>query len=79
MEKRKIKVVHDNDLENLLSKFALLEAIKTGKRKCKFCGSVITIDNILAVVPESGSVQIVCDSVNCIKMLNLFLEKTRKI
>lgn len=73
MSKKTLQLIHDDELQQLLVGLGLDEKIKNGKVKCKFCKSIITTDNIHSIFPEAGSVKVVCDSVNCIKLLTDFL------
>jgi hypothetical protein len=75
LKKEKLKVVHDDDLEILLRKLNLLETIKNGEKKCKFCKDAITIDNLYSLFPQSGDIKIVCNKVECIKELSGFLRE----
>ena len=77
MEKKILKTVHDQDLEKLLDKLGILDAIRKEEKKCKFCESVITLDNIHAIFPESGDIKIVCDNPKCIRKLSIFLSKNK--
>jgi len=77
MEKKILKAVHDQDLEKLLSDLGILDVVRSGKRKCKFCENIITLDNIHAIFPESEDIKIVCNSPNCIKKLSIFLNKNK--
>ena len=77
MEKKILKAVHDQDLEKLLNGLGISDTIKNGEKKCKFCESVIALDNIHAIFPESGDIKIVCDSPICIKRLSVFLNKNK--
>jgi hypothetical protein len=78
MRKKVLKVVHDDDLVKLLEKLQLLEVIKAGRKKCKFCGKVVTLQNLQALFRDSGEINIVCDSIECLRKLNHFLEKTKQ-
>lgn len=74
-ERKKLRVIHDEELEGLLSKLGLLDDIKVGKRKCKFCENVITLVNIHSLFPESGQVSVVCDHPECVKKLMIYLQQ----
>lgn len=77
MEKKILKAVYDQDLEKLLNDLGISDTIKNGEKKCKFCESVITLDNIHAIFPESGDIKIVCDNPKCIRRLSIFLSKNK--
>jgi hypothetical protein len=46
-----------------------LEAVQRGQRRCKFSGDVITVSNLHAIFPESGSIKYVCDKPACVVAL----------
>ncbi len=75
MDKKEIKAVHDDDLETLLSNLNILNDVKSGKKKCRFCGCVIDLDNLEAIFPDSGDIKFVCSNPECLKQFYLFLEK----
>lgn len=68
MNKHKINAVHDDDLEKLLEKLGLLDKIKSGQIKCKFTGTIISLNNLYSIFPQSGSIKVVCDSPIAIKL-----------
>jgi len=73
MEKETLKTLHETDLEAYLQRIGILNDVKTGVIKCKFCSGVITLDNIHVLFPESGQVKFVCDKPKCIKEFNSYL------
>jgi hypothetical protein len=73
--KTNLNAVHDDDLESLLDKLNLLEAIKSGKVKCKFTKEVITLDNLHSLFPEEGVIKLVCDSPEAIKLLSEYINE----
>lgn len=75
MYKKDIKAVHDEDLEQVLKDLNILNDIKRGKKKCKFCGCIINMDNLQTLFPESGDIKLTCDKVTCLKKLYKFLEE----
>lgn len=60
-----MKVVHDDDLCNLLRSLNVYEDVINQKYKCLFCGNTITIDNINSIVPHEQAVQFTCDAPKC--------------
>ena len=60
-----MKVVHDDDLCNLLRSLDVYEDVINGRYKCLFCGNTITIDNIDSIVPYEKTVQFTCDESSC--------------
>lgn len=66
MEKETLRTVDDSDLEQLLDDLGVLDAVKSGQAKCKYCEDVITFDNLAALFPEGGHVKFVCDKSECV-------------
>lgn len=73
MEKEILKTLYETDLEEYLQRIDVLEDIKKGVVRCKFCDGTITFDNIHALFPESCQVKFVCDKPECIKEFNDYL------
>ena len=61
----KLNVVHDDDLETLLKSLKVYDDVISGKKKCLFCESVITMENIDSIVPQNKEVQFTCDNIEC--------------
>ena len=66
INKENLKAVHDDDLEGFLKNISLYQNITSGKTRCKFCGEKITISNLYAVFPDSGTINVVCNNKSCI-------------
>ena len=64
-----IEAVHDYDLEKTLKNLGLLSKIHNNTIKCKFCKSKLSMHNIYAMFPESGSIKIICSKTSCVKQL----------
>jgi aspartate carbamoyltransferase regulatory subunit len=77
MEKETLKTLHETDLEEYLQRIGILDEVKREAVKCKFCGTIITLDNIHVLFPESGQVKFVCDNPKCIKEFNNYLRLKR--
>lgn len=73
--KTKLNAVHDNDLEALLTKLNLLDKIKGGELKCKFTKEIITLDNLHSIFPEEGTIKLVSDSPEAIKLLSEYINE----
>jgi hypothetical protein len=65
-----MKAIYDDDLIEFLESIGEYKKIIRGKIKCKFCGEIITIDNISNIFPESGTVKYICNNPNCIVQFN---------
>ncbi len=72
-EKKSLNVVYDKDLETLLKNIGIFDDICEKKKKCKFCKTEITIENLHSLFPESDDIKIVCDNPTCIKKLSEYL------
>ncbi|MDP2207788.1 MAG: hypothetical protein Q8K98_03305 [Bacteroidota bacterium] len=79
MEKQALHAVHDDDLEELLQSVGILGDFKRRAIKCKFCGDVVTWENLHAIYPESGSVKLVCDKASCVNQLLVYLSAREEI
>ena len=75
-KKEILSAVHDDDLVSFLKSIGLLGDINSGKAKCKYCKNAITLDNLEAVMPNSGSISYVCDNPKC---LGEFMNNVRDI
>lgn len=65
MKDNKMKVVHDNDLEQLLKSLNVYEGVFHSDYKCLFCNRIITLENIDSIVPYERSIQFTCDNPEC--------------
>lgn len=74
-EFRSINAVHEHDLNTLLDSVGLLEDFKKKKLKCKFCGDVVTDNNIFSVIRDSDRYKLVCSKARCVSSLMEFLNK----
>ena len=73
--KAKLNAVYDDDLEALLVKLNLLEKIKNRTVKCKFTKEIITLENLHSIFPEEGTIKLVCDSSEAIKLLSEYINE----
>jgi hypothetical protein len=64
-----ISAVHDDDLVGFLDSLGVLSDVKRGEARCKFCRQAMTLDNLIAVFPESGDIKFVCDKPGCLALL----------
>lgn len=72
----KISAVHDDDLISFLTSIGSINDINYGKIKCKFCKEQITLDNIQAVIPDSGSISYICNNPTCTRKFISFMKDT---
>ncbi len=68
-----INAIHDEQLERLLESLGVLNDIKSGRKKCKFTGNIITLENLHSVFPESGDIKFVSDDPEAIRQLSVYL------
>lgn len=73
--KKELKAIHNDELIELLNKLELLDKLKKGKLKCKFTDTVITVENLHSIFPESGSIKLVCNSPEAIKNLSEYVNE----
>lgn len=69
VQRESITAVHDDDLEVFLTSIGSIHDIKAGKIKCKFCRDVISLETLQAVIPESGSINYICNKPLCLQDL----------
>ncbi len=74
-EREKVQAVHDNQLKEFFSNLGLLQKLKTGDLKCKFCKEPLTNENIYSIFPQGGDIKITCDKPRCIAELTSFLNE----
>ena len=60
-----LRAVYDDDLVEFLKSIKLFSKLDAGRVRCKFCSEPVTLENFLAVLPESGTVHAVCDKPIC--------------
>lgn len=74
-DKERIKAIHDDNLIALLKNLKLYDDIMARKIKCKFCKESISLDNLSAIIPDSGNIGFACDSPKCLARFNSFLNE----
>jgi hypothetical protein len=75
--KSTISAVHDDDLIGFLGGLGVLADVKYGKASCKFCRQSVTLENLIAVFPESGDIKFVCDRPGCLANLAEYRSELR--
>lgn len=68
-----IRAVHDDDLDAFLESIGLKRKFQAGELKCKFCGDPITGENLLAILPQSGTIHVVCSKPSCQQQLGALI------
>jgi hypothetical protein len=77
-EKKQVNAVHEKDLIGLLERLGIKEKFENNELRCKFCEEVVNIENIYSVLPESESVNLICDKPKCITALMGYLDEKNK-
>ncbi|PIV95975.1 MAG: hypothetical protein COZ16_04875 [Flavobacteriaceae bacterium CG_4_10_14_3_um_filter_31_253] len=73
--KKELRAVHNDELIELLDRLELLDKLKNGELKCKFTDTIITLENLHSIFPESGSIKLVCNSPEAIKNLSEYVNE----
>ncbi len=60
-----VKAVYSDDLNNLLASLGLEKDFIEGRIKCKYCSSIISENNLFALLPEENSIAFICESPEC--------------
>jgi hypothetical protein len=65
-----LKAVYEQDIEKFLLNLGMLEDVKKGSVKCRFCTQIITLSNFGGLVRIINKLEVFCDRIECyIKML----------
>lgn len=72
--KEELNAVHEKDLEKLLTHFGVFKDFSESKYKCKFCKEVVNFENLYSLLPESGTINFICNKPNCVSQLLDHLE-----
>ena len=65
LEKKEVKAVHTDDLEDVLKKLGCLDDFLNQRIKCKVCGDIITKENAGSIRRVEGNVQFTCNKTSC--------------
>ena len=68
-EDASLQAIEDKKFIDFLKNLELYDDVLAGKKKCKFCKSVLTLESITYIFPEAGSIKMVCDKPDCINKL----------
>lgn len=66
IKKEELDFVHDEDLLPVLEKLGLKDEFQDGKLRCKFCGDVITDENLASFFEDNG-VKFSCNKESCME------------
>jgi len=67
MEKKRIRAVHEQDLEELVKNLGLEDRIRAGDISCAICKNKIDLDNLGAIVPSGKTILLICEKDDCLK------------
>lgn len=71
MKSEKLQAVLDEDIEGLLRSIGKLDNILAGEIVCRFCGDLVTLQNLQAILPLSGGdFWFICNKPSCIERLS---------
>ena len=70
-----VKAVYEDDFQQFLKQIGILDEVTKGSIKCKFCGEPVSLDNIVSVFPEGGTIKVVCDKPQCITAMNNYFNE----
>jgi len=73
-----VRAVHDDDLRAVLEALGLAGPFERGELHCKFCGDVVTWDTLQSLLPDSGSIKLVCNKPECGKLLLQYINERQK-
>lgn len=61
--------MHDDDLQEFLSRIGIWSDLAAGNLRCWSCDEVVSIENLSAVFPDGSNVAVVCDQRACYEKL----------
>lgn len=68
-KKDRIKMVQDSDLTEYLKSIGIYQSIIDNKKHCKYCGNLVNLNNLQAILPGAKEIVLVCDNPSCISKL----------
>ena len=69
MNNNHLQAVHDDDLIELLVSLEIYDKVVAGKCECLFCKKIISLDNLGAIMPHNGQIEISCSEPSCMFFL----------
>lgn len=70
LKKTQVKAVYDADLKNLVKSLGLDIGIENGKYKCKYCGTIISLENLQVILKENSKIKFICSNLECLSKLS---------
>lgn len=77
--KEAVHAIGDDKFENFLNSLGVLDLVKAGRIKCKFCKDVLTVETISYVLPDGGSIKCVCDKPECTSSLLEYINEGKRV
>lgn len=66
-----LQAVLDEDLEGLLRSIGRLDSINDGRVVCRFCGDLVSLQNLQAILPLSDEdFWFICNRPSCVERLS---------
>jgi hypothetical protein len=65
VKNNQLNVVHDSDLESLLKSLNVYNDVISSQKKCLFCETIITLENITSIIPYEGAIEFTCNNTKC--------------
>lgn len=62
-------MVQDEDLVRYLNSVGVYQDIIDKKANCRFCGNIITLENLQALFPCEDKICFVCSNVKCVSRI----------
>lgn len=75
MDFENLKTINQENLGRYLENLGLLEKVSEGRAHCKFCDTVVSVENIAYLLPESGNISFICDKPECMLEASTYLRK----
>jgi hypothetical protein len=65
LERKRLKAVHDADLEKVLAGLGLLDQLNQNRLRCALCGGLVSKENLGCIFPHQTEVKVCCDKPEC--------------
>ena len=73
-QKKIIKMVQEDDLVFYLKSLGIYQQILDKQIFCKYCNSLITLENLQALFPDENKISVFCSTIKCINTLDKNVE-----
>jgi hypothetical protein len=58
--------VDDKSLVGVLERLGIYQDVAAGRARCRFCGVVVTMQNLGGLFKHEGQVRLVCNDIRCL-------------